>query len=897
MNAEIISVGSELLNGKVANTNAQYLSKALSSLGIEVSQLVSVGDRENDIKKALSGALSRSNIVILTGGLGPTKDDLTKDAVCSLLEIEMHIDELSLSRIENYFAKKGEKMAENNIRQARVPQGSVVLKNEVGLAPGCLLKSGNQCIILLPGVPYEMRPMFENSVKPFLRNMTGYSAATKTVNVFSMSESLIAQALDDIISKENTSVATYAGSGKTDIVVSAHAEDIKEAISIVDMTVEEIERRLGDSVFGVDEPNLEHAIVSELVSRNLTLATAESCTGGLIAKKITDIAGASLCFGLGVTSYSESAKNTMLGVEKQTLKEFGAVSAETACQMAVGARKASNADIGVSVTGYAGPSSSIGEPLGLVFIAVCNKESVWVKRFELAPHGKESRDQIRERAALNALDMVRRVVKGIAIFNSQRLPVSEVFGGAPISFEESKNETEQVNPNVMFRSEKIDDADDQPKEAPVVFEKGFKGKLKQFAWNLLPNKRDDRVEKVRKSVFIAASLALIISVSYILSYFAGIKQNEQLYEDLGNLRGQAPTTAIDYPEEYVDEFAALYERNRDFVGWLEIEGTPLSYPVVQGQDNDYYLTHNFDGKRERHGTPFMDYRNRIDLLNANTVLHGHNMKSDNQMFSELENYYKGKNAINYYRKHPIIKFDTLNAKMEWKIFAVFTCGVNTKADDFCAYYDYLMASSEEDYMRWVEEFRSRSIYDIPVDVQIGDNLLTLSTCYYEKDDQRLVVVARRVRDGESSEVDVNAATKNPDPKPLPTESTSSTESDFDYDDILNNSSQYRPNTNNSSRPSSTYDESYWQTDDTSSSDTTSSDSSSDSTSSDASTSSEPAVDNPSSEPGTDTPPASTPEPDTSTPGTEDPAPETPPAEPESSAPAVEPPAPESTPAA
>lgn len=860
MNAEIISIGSELLSGKIANTNAQYLSQSLSSLGIEVNQLVSVGDKENDIKKALSGSLSRSNVVILTGGLGPTKDDITKDAVCSLLEIDMHIDELSLSKIENYFAKKGEKMAENNIRQARVPQGSVVLKNDVGLAPGCLLKSGNQCIILLPGVPYEMRPMFENSVKPFLRNMTGLNTATKTVNVFGMSESLIAQALDDVISKGKPSVATYAGGGKTDIVVSAQSEDVKEAIREVDITVEEIERRLGDSVFGVDEPTLEHAVVSELVSRNLTLATAESCTGGLIAKKITDIAGASLCFGLGITSYSEGAKASALGVDKQTLKEFGAVSAETACQMAVGARKSANADIGVSVTGYAGPSTGLGESVGLVFIAVCDKETVWVKRFELAPHGKESREQIRERASLNALEMVRRVIKGISIFNSQRVPVGEVYGGTPIDFNE--NEKKADSPNLMFRSEKIDEVSDEPKEAPVVFENNFVGKLKKFIWNLLPNKRDDRVEKVRKSVFIAASLALIISVSYILSYFGAIKQNENLYNDLSDLRGQAPTTSIDYPEEYVDEFAALYERNKDFVGWVEIEGTPLNYPVVKGKDNDYYLTHNFDGKRERHGTPFMDYRNDIDRLNANTVLHGHNMKSDNQMFSELENYYKGKNAINYYRQHPVIKFDTLNAKMEWKIFAVFACGVNTKDEDFLAYYDYLMASSEEDYMKWVEEFKSRSIYDIPVDVQVGDNLLTLSTCYYEKEDQRLVVVARRVRDGESSEVDVNAVTKNPDPKPLYTESKQEdTSSDFDYNDILNNSSQYRPSYNNSSKPSSTYDESYWQTDDTSKPSSNISDNTSSDTQSDTTTSSEPGAPT-SSEPEPETPTSSEPEPET-----------------------------------
>ncbi len=755
MNAEIIAVGNEVLSGKQLNTNAQYLSQQLLRLGVKVTKQVGVGDSKSAIKGAVRDALGHANIVVLTGGLGPTKDDLTKDAVCELLDIKLTVNSDALKKIESYFEKKGDKMPQNNIRQAMLPEGCQPLKNDNGLSPGCILKSGNQCIILLPGPPHELCPMFEKHVVPFVRQMSGVHSSVKTVNVFGIGESLIATALDDMIEKNPPNIATFAEGGKIDICVTSFAETQAEADRQTDEAVLEIKRRLGDAVYGVDCPSIQHAVVSRLVSDKITLATAESCTGGLISKKITDISGASLCFGFGITSYSEGAKNELLGVDKASLKEFGAVSAETACQMAVGAMKAAGSDMAVAVTGYAGPAASFGEQVGLVFIAVCNSKTVWVKRFELAPRGNETREKIREVASMHAFDMIRRILVGASIFNCQRMPVSEISN--------SSASLEEIKGKLMFS---VSDAEDEPEmeeeSAPAIMEgdNSFKAKMTRLAYNILPNKYDATSEIVRKSVFLTALIALIVSASVVLNFFFGIQQNKNLYNSLEVLKNEKPSADIEYPDGYLEQFGLLYQENSDIVGWIEIENSQINYPVVKTSDNDFYLTHNFYKKKERHGTPFMDYRNSHDQLNFNTVLHGHNMKSDNQMFSDLENYYKGSGAITYYRKHPLISFDTVYEEMDWKIFAVFTCSVDSNDKNYFDYYNVLNLTTNEMFDEFISGVRARSIFNIPVDVKPTDNILTLSTCYYEYDNQRLVVMARKVRSGESRVVDVNSASKN-----------------------------------------------------------------------------------------------------------------------------------------
>ena len=750
MKAEIISVGSQLLTGKQLNTNTQLISEELRAVGIEVSLQTSVRDSKKDLKSILAAALGRSNIVILTGGLGFKSDDITRDAVCELLDIEQKTDEQAYDKIKAYFFRKGEQAREEYFRQAQIPAGSVAIKNEIGLAVGSILKSGNQCIIMLPGNPNELRVMLERSVIPFLKEMTGKTVVSKTINVFGMTESIILSSLSDIMDGISPIVSTFEIDGKTDILVSSCDTDFKTAIKEVDKTVEEIERRLGDSVYGIDEPSLHHAVVSELLENKLTVATAESCTGGLVSKKITDISGASLCFEFGVTSYSDGIKNLILGVGEDTLTEFGAVSAETALQMAVGAMNTANSDFGISVTGYAGPASMLGEPIGLVFISVCNKETAWVKRFDLAPTGKETREQIRELASLNAFDMLRRVMNGFAIFNAQRLPVSEV----PNSIESREAGRGKL---IFSSSAKKSDLE------PIKVSQGEKKSLpkkKNFFKSIFPNKEDKASEKVRKCTFLAALLLFVISVSYILSFFIGIKQNENMYNNLAELKTETPAASLVYPKGYLEEFGVLYGENKEIAGWIEIDGTPLNYPVVQTTDNDFYLKHNFYKEKERHGTPFIDMRNNSYPLDFNTIIYGHNMKSDNQMFSELENYYKGKNSLNYYRKHPIINFDTVYEKSQWKVFAIFTYNVDSKSSDYFEYCDLLNVKDEDEFSAFMYQVRRRSVLNIPVDVISSDKIVTLSTCYYEYDGQRLVVMARKLRKNEDSSVAVNSATYN-----------------------------------------------------------------------------------------------------------------------------------------
>ena len=750
MKAQIIAVGYEVLSGKQCNTNAQYLSQKLLECGVEVVGQSVVGDKESSIKKAVADALTYSNIVVLTGGLGPTRDDITKDAVCALLGIGLTLHEESFNKIKEFFKNKGIEMPENNARQAMLPEGSIVLKNDVGLSPGAILKSGNQCIIMLPGPPFELKPMFEDSVMPFIKNLSGKFSCTKTVNVFGMGESLIAKVLDDLIVKDNPRIATYAEMGKIDVCVSMSGDDKQRVEDEVNSSVEEIKKRLGDAVYGIDTPSLVQSVVARLVKEKKTVATAESCTGGLVAKKITDISGASLCFELGEVSYSNKIKNEVLSVSLSTLKENGAVSAETACQMAVGVRNRAQSDYAIAITGYAGPAGSPIEPVGLVFIAVCSRETVWVKRFELAPRGNETREKIRETAALNAFDMLRRVLEGNAIFNCQRIPVSEI--------ENSEQKREEFEGKVIFEnSTKEEYVEESPKE---IIDSSFKKTLKKIGFYLLPNRKDPAAEKVRKSVFLVSSVALIVSICYILGFVFSIQQNKNLYNSLANLKTEIPSEKVEYPIGYLEEFALLYQKNSDIAGWIEISGTKINYPVVKANDNDFYLIHNYNKKKDRHGTPFMDFRNSVNKLDFNTIIYGHNMKSDNQMFSTLENYYKGQQAITFYRNNPVISFDSVYEEMDFKIFAVFTCSADENDERFFNYYDTLNPASNEQFEEFINGVRQRSIYNIPVDVKPTDNILTLSTCYYEYDNQRLIVMARKVRDGESVVVNVNGATHN-----------------------------------------------------------------------------------------------------------------------------------------
>lgn len=427
MTIELISVGTEILLGDIVNTNAQYLSKRIADLGINVMFQHTVGDNAERLKAALDEAFSKSDAVITTGGLGPTPDDLTKEVCAEYLSIPLEKDEKSLESMKAYFQSKNTPMAKSNEKQAMMPAGSIILENKNGTAPGCIMEKDGKIIIVLPGPPREMMPMFEDGVVPYLKKFTSGVIKSHSIRTFGIGESSMAEKVEDLFEMKNPTVAPYAKSGEALLRVTAKAETESKAESLLEPALKEINARLGELVYGIDVQSIEEATVVLLKEKSLTVATAESCTAGLVAKRITDISGASQIFECGIVSYSNEIKRKVLGVEEAALNKYGAVSPIVAAQMAVGAKKVSGADIAVSVTGIAGPESDeTDKPVGLIYIAVTDGKSVHVKELKTGhTHGSDCRDYNRTIAASNAINEVRLFAKAYPNTPADSVDVNE----------------------------------------------------------------------------------------------------------------------------------------------------------------------------------------------------------------------------------------------------------------------------------------------------------------------------------------------------------------------------------------------------------------------------------------------------------------------------------------
>ncbi|WP_458862540.1 competence/damage-inducible protein A [Acidaminobacterium chupaoyuni] len=409
MNCELIAVGTELLLGEIANTDAQMISQGLTELGINVFHHTVVGDNPQRLKQVIEIAKGRADIIITTGGLGPTADDLTKETIAAAFGKKLVLDEGSMQRLRRHF--EGREMTRNNEKQAWLPEGCTVLENDWGTAPGCAFEAEGCHVLMLPGPPRECEPVFRMRAMPYLQKLRGGVIASRYLRIFGMGES----AMEDRLSHQmntwkNPTAAPYAKEGECLVRVTAMAETKEEALAMTQPAVEELCGILGDVVYGVDVDSLEQVIVEKLIEAKLTLATAESCTGGLIGKRITDIAGSSACYLGGVISYANEVKMGLLGVKRETLETVGAVSEETAMQMAEGVRRATGADIGVSTTGVAGPGGGTDEkPVGLVYIGLSTKQGT--KAIRVVSMGK-SRERVRRYASSMALDLIRREVLG-----------------------------------------------------------------------------------------------------------------------------------------------------------------------------------------------------------------------------------------------------------------------------------------------------------------------------------------------------------------------------------------------------------------------------------------------------------------------------------------------------
>lgn len=417
--AEILCVGTELLLGDIVNTNAAYLSRKLAELGICVYHQSVVGDSPERLTAALELALSRADLVITSGGLGPTYDDLTRETVAAAFGLPLEQDDRVLDTIRSYFDHMGRVMTDNNKRQAMVPRGATVLDNAQGTAPGLIVTDveRNKTVLLLPGPPRELEPMFKHGAIPYLRERTDCVLISKNVYIFGMGESSVENVLRPMmVEGVNPTVAPYCKAGEVRLRVTARAADESTAAGMCDETVERIlASEVGRCVYAVadareGEMTLERALIASLLAKGKTVATAESCTGGLIAKRLTDIAGSSAAVLGGFVTYTNQMKTALLGVSPDTLDKHTAVSEPVAAEMARGARERTGADIAVSTTGYAGPGGGTADcPVGTVFVGISTSDGERVVRLTLSP--QRSRDHIRTLAASHALNLIRTALE------------------------------------------------------------------------------------------------------------------------------------------------------------------------------------------------------------------------------------------------------------------------------------------------------------------------------------------------------------------------------------------------------------------------------------------------------------------------------------------------------
>jgi len=731
MNAEILTVGTELLLGDILNSNSQFLSRELAAYGIQLLYQSTVGDNNARLKQVLSLALSRSDMVVITGGLGPTPDDLTRETVCEVLDIPLMLHEESWARIQEYFANTGRELSPSNKKQAMLPEGCVVFPNDHGTAPGCAIERDGHVVILLPGPPAELIPMFNDKVAPYLSKFSGGTIFSQTVGVFGIPESTVAERLADLLSEANPTVAPYAKDGEVTLRVTARAADTETARTLCAPIVEEIRKRLGAAVYGVDSGSLQKAVVTLLKEKGKKIATAESCTAGMLSGRLTEVSGVSSVFECGIAAYSKEIKHQVLGVPEELLEKYGAVSAEVASAMAVGARRVGQADLGIGITGVAGPETSEGKPVGTVFIALADEKRTWVKKI-VAGHSGGEREYVRYIATSHALDLTRRYLEAL--------------------------------PAVMAGGETLE----EPKEAaPQIPVAPKSGKQRRFLATIFPWKGDSLKERVWKIVAWVAVLAVLVTGGLLINQFVLMPvSNRALFGEIleiyGNDPGSLPPDVLSskkYPEGMLSRFYGLYDRNKDIGGWIKIDGTNVNYPVMKDTRNQFYRDHNYDRRYSPYGVPYFD--STAALVNAQSVnrtltIYGNNLQ-DGQMFSDVVRY----RELDFLIQHPLVEMNTLFTNGKWVPYAVMVLDRNDTAFS----YNRTTFADEAAFLKFVAETRDRSLYDTPVQVEAGDSLLFLSVpadVEMRFSGAEIVVAARRLRDGEDEAIHLTTTTKNSD---------------------------------------------------------------------------------------------------------------------------------------
>lgn len=413
MKAELIAIGTEILLGTTINSNAAMISALLSEMGIDVYWESVVGDNMERAAEAVRRAAERADIIITTGGLGPTCDDITKEAVAAAFGVGLEENREEKEWLIELFKARGSELTENNYSQIMLPEGSKPIRNSRGTAPGCRFEKDGKIVLMLPGPPHELEAMLNESVRGILMNLSGGIIVSHKLNLFGISESLMESKLRNYMKElNNPTLAPYAAKGECTLRVTAKAESAEEAEKMMEPVIDRVKETFGNFIYGMDYDGLEQMVIEQLIEKKLTLACAESCTGGLLSKRLSDIPGASKAFLGSVISYTNEVKNKLLGVPNNLIEEKGAVSEEVAAFMAMNVRELMGSDFGIGITGLAGPEGDGINPIGLVYIALSTRDSLYVRKVHVKAR---NRGAVRLYAGSHALDMIRRKIQGINV--------------------------------------------------------------------------------------------------------------------------------------------------------------------------------------------------------------------------------------------------------------------------------------------------------------------------------------------------------------------------------------------------------------------------------------------------------------------------------------------------
>ncbi len=413
MKAELIAIGTEILLGTTINSNAAMISALLSEMGIDVYWESVVGDNMERVAEAVRRAAERADIIITTGGLGPTCDDITKEAVAAAFGVGLEENREEKEWLIELFRARGSELTENNYSQIMLPEGSKPIRNSRGTAPGCRFEKDGKIVLMLPGPPHELEAMLNESVRGMLMNLSGGIIVSHKVNLFGISESLMESKLRDYMKGlNNPTLAPYAAKGECTLRVTAKAESAEEAEKMMEPVIDRVKKTFGNFIYGMDYDGLEQMVIEQLIEKKLTLACAESCTGGLLSKRLSDIPGASKAFLGSVISYTNEVKNKLLGIPNNLIEEKGAVSEEVAAFMAINVRELIGSSFGIGITGLAGPEGDGINPIGLVYIALSTRDSLYVRKVHVKAR---NRGAVRLYAGSHALDMIRRKIQGINV--------------------------------------------------------------------------------------------------------------------------------------------------------------------------------------------------------------------------------------------------------------------------------------------------------------------------------------------------------------------------------------------------------------------------------------------------------------------------------------------------